>query len=61
VTADLDEGDLVCSAVVVMSVLVDGSTNPRLVIANSESIGWIEQVGLLRCAEQIASEPPEIA
>lgn len=59
VTADLDEGDLVSSAVVVLSVLKDGVTTPQLCIANSDGMGWIEQAGLLRLAERICSEPPQ--
>lgn len=59
VYAELDEGDLVCSAVVVLSILVPGERNPRLSIANSDGISWVEQCGLLRLAERITSEPPE--
>jgi hypothetical protein len=59
VTADLDESDLVCSMIVVMSVLVEGESNPRLTIANSEGMTWIEQAGLLRLAERICSDPPD--
>ena len=59
VAVDLDEGDLVCSAIVVLSVLVPGEHNPRLIIANSDGISWVEQAGLLRLAERITSEPPE--
>lgn len=58
VTAELNDGDLVSSAVVVMSVLVDGEPEPRLTIANSDGMSWIEQAGLLRLAELICSEPP---
>lgn len=60
VTIDLDEGDLVSSAVVVMSVLVPGENNARLCVALSHGMGWIEQAGMLRLAERICSEPPEI-
>jgi hypothetical protein len=58
VQLDLTDDDLPASAVVVMSVLVEGDSNPRLVMATSEGMGWIEQAGLLRLAERIASEPP---
>ena len=58
IEAPLDEGDLICSAVVVLSILVEGDPHPRLTIANSDGMGWIEQAGLLRLAERIASEPP---
>lgn len=57
VTADLLEGDVVVSAVVVMSVYGADDTFPRLELANSDSMSWIEQVGLLRAAERIASDP----
>lgn len=56
---ELDDGDLVSSAVVVLAVMVDGDPNPRLAISCSEGLGWIEQAGLLRLAERICSEPPE--
>lgn len=58
VKAEIEDSDLVASAVVVLSVLVDGDPHPRLTIANSEGLSWIEQTGLLRLAERIASEPP---
>ena len=58
VTADIDAGDLVASAVVVLSVLVEGDDNPRVSICNSEGLSWIQQAGLLRLAERICSEPP---
>jgi len=61
VTAELENTDLVSSAVVVMAVLVDGDSNPRLVIANSDGMSWIEQAGLLRLAERICSESPDEA
>lgn len=61
VTCDLEPTDLVCSAVVVLSVLVEGEHNPRLTIANSDGISWVEQAGLLRLAERITSEPPDEA
>ena len=61
VTVDLDDSDLVSSAVVVMSVLVEGDDNPRLTIASSEGLGWIQQAGLLRLAERICSEPPDLS
>ena len=58
VQADVEPDDLVSSAVVVLSVLVPGSDEPRLTIANSEGMSWIQQAGLLRLAERICSEPP---
>ena len=59
VAAEVEADDLVASAVVVMAILVPGDSNPRLVIASSEGISWIEQAGLLRLAERICSEPPD--
>ena len=59
VTADLDDDDLIASAVVVMSILVPGDNAPRLTIANNDGMSWIEQAGLLRLAERICSDPPE--
>lgn len=61
VEAEMDDEDLVASAVVVLSILVPDSPHPRLAIANSDGLTWIEQAGLLRLAERIASEPPELA
>lgn len=59
VEAELNDGDLVSSAVVVMSVLVEGDSLPRLTIANSDGMSWIEQAGLLRLAERICSDPTD--
>lgn len=61
VQSDVEAEDLVSSAVVVLSVLVPGSDEPRLSIANSEGMSWIQQAGLLRLAERICSEPPNMA
>lgn len=58
IQADMDDDDLVSSAVVVLSILVAGDNNPRLCIASNEGISWIEQAGMLRLAERIVSEPP---
>lgn len=60
VHAEVDAEDLVSSAVVVLSILVSGSDEPRLTIANSEGMSWIQQAGLLRLAERICSEPPNM-
>lgn len=60
VSADLLEGDMVVSAVVVMSVYGQGDDRPRLELANSDAMSWIEQVGLLRAAERIASDPATV-
>lgn len=58
VQAEINDGDLVSSAIVVMSVLVEGDQNPRLTIANSDGMSWIEQAGLMRLAERICSDTP---
>lgn len=57
VRADIGHEDLVSSAVVVMSMLVPNERSPRLLIASSEGISWIEQPGLPRLAERICSDP----
>lgn len=54
VEADLEPEHLICSAVVVLSYLVEGEQHARLTIANSEAMTFVEQTGLLRIAEQIA-------
>jgi hypothetical protein len=60
VDAELDAEDLLVSAVCVLSVLVPGDNRPRLVLANSEGLSWIEQAGLLRLAERICSGPVDL-
>lgn len=59
VNADLDDRDLVASAVVVMTVLEPESSEPRIVLASNNGLSWIEQAGMLRLAERIASDLPE--
>lgn len=59
VEANLDDGDLIASAVVVLSILTPDSNHPRLAIVNSDGMTWIQQAGLLRLAERICSEPPD--
>lgn len=58
VHADLNKGDLISSAVVVLSVLPEGSQDPHLCMASSEAMTWIEQAGLLILASNIANTPP---
>ena len=58
VAACIDDGDLVTSAMVILSVLEPDDNMPRLCIATSEGLSWIEQAGLLRIAEQITSGMP---
>jgi hypothetical protein len=60
VELELDDDDLIASTVVVAAVLVPGDDNPRLTIASTEGMSWINQAGLLRLAERITSEPPEM-
>lgn len=51
-TPTINEGDLVADAVVVMKVIEpDGSV--RLSITWSESLSWIERLGMLRAAERM--------
>ena len=57
---DLDDGDLISSAVLVAAILVPGDDNPRLTIASTDGMSWINQAGLLRLAERITSEPPDM-
>ena len=59
VGAELDEGDLPTSAVVILSVLEPDDSIPRLVVASSEGLSWIEQAGLVRLAERITSDIPQ--
>jgi hypothetical protein len=60
ILADIEEGALVSSAVVVLAYYVGDEEHPRVTIANSDGMTFIEQVGLLRVAERIASEPTAI-
>jgi hypothetical protein len=53
VTAELEPTDLVAGAVVVLSILKENETAPRLVIAAGESTSVIEQAGLLTIAHRI--------
>ncbi len=49
VTFDLDDGDLVHSAIVISRVLCeDGSTS--LCIGSSDGCGWLDQLGLVTAA-----------
>jgi hypothetical protein len=58
ITVDLDEGDMIASAIVIASILVEGDELPRLTIASTDGMSWITQAGPLRLAERIVSEPP---
>jgi hypothetical protein len=58
VTSDLEDTDLVTSAVVILSIMVEGDSRPRLCIETNDGMGWIEQAGLLRIAERVCSDPP---
>lgn len=51
IEVDLDEGDLVASAVLIAKIVKpDGEV--VLAISNSEGVSWIEQLGLLAAAHQ---------
>lgn len=52
---DLDEGDLVASAFVILKV-VDKDGDVALSICSSEGLSWIEQNGLLFSAQQILNQ-----
>ncbi|MDX3527144.1 hypothetical protein P1P75_11990 [Streptomyces sp. ID05-39B] len=54
-TLDLDEGDLVVSALVIIKV-VDGQGRVSLGLSTSENLSWIDQNGLLFSAQQIVNQ-----
>lgn len=49
---DLSDGDLVASAMVIAKV-VDGDGGVTLLLAESDGISWIEQLGLLTAASDL--------
>ena len=59
VSMDLDDDVLVASAVVVFTYYEPDDSRPHLALAVSESLGWIEQAGMLRLAERISSDCAE--
>jgi hypothetical protein len=52
VTADIGDGELVASAVVLLRV-IDDDGRERLSLHHSEGQGWLERVGMLRTAEAV--------
>jgi hypothetical protein len=54
-TIDLDDGDLVASAVVIAKV-VDRDGEAALMLASSEGLSWIDQNGLIASAQQIINQ-----
>jgi hypothetical protein len=54
-TLELDDGDLVASALVIAKV-VDKDGDVSLALASSEGLSWIEQNGLLTSAQQIVNQ-----
>ena len=54
-TLDLDEGDLIVSALVIVKV-VDKDGKVSLGLSTSEGLSWIDQNGLLFSAQQIVNQ-----
>jgi hypothetical protein len=52
ITASLDDGELVASAVVLLRVIGDDGSE-RLSLVHSDGQGWIERLGMLRAAESV--------
>ncbi|MFC8008660.1 hypothetical protein [Streptomyces cinereoruber] len=55
VTVDLDEGDLVASALVIAKV-VDANGRTVLSLSTSDGLSWIDKNGLLFSAQQILNQ-----
>lgn len=57
VTLDLDDGDLIASALVIAKVVgPDGSVSLHL--ADSQGLSWIDQMGLLASAQNVVQMAP---
>ncbi|MFD9004390.1 hypothetical protein ACFV0T_26115 [Streptomyces sp. NPDC059582] len=54
-TIELDDGDLVASALVICKI-VDKDGTVSLGLSTSEGLSWIDQNGLLTSAQQIANQ-----
>ncbi|QKW31521.1 hypothetical protein HUT11_35760 (plasmid) [Streptomyces seoulensis] len=54
-TIDLDEGDLVASAMVIAKV-IEPNGDVSLSFCLSEGLSWVEQNGLLASAQQIMNQ-----
>ncbi|GAA3153631.1 hypothetical protein ACFQ0X_43630 [Streptomyces rectiviolaceus] len=55
VSLEVDDGDLIASAVVILKVL-DKDGDAALALATSEGLSWIDQNGLLASAQQIVNQ-----
>jgi hypothetical protein len=55
VTVELDEGDLIASALVIAKV-VDANGDTALSLSTSDGLSWIDKNGLLSSAQQILSQ-----
>lgn len=55
VTLDMDEGDLIASALVIAKV-IDAEGDVSLAMMTSDGLSWIEQNGLLASAQQVVSQ-----
>ncbi|MFH8483603.1 hypothetical protein [Streptomyces sp. NPDC018055] len=55
VTLDMDDGDLIASALVIAKV-VDSSGDVSLALIKSEGLSWIDQNGLVTSAQQILDQ-----
>jgi hypothetical protein len=54
IVEDVADDDLICSAVLVVSVLEANAERPHIRLCQTEALSAIEQVGMLRIAERIA-------
>lgn len=58
VVVDMDDGDLVASAVVLLKVVTaDGGVT--LAIASDEGCSWLEQLGIVAAAGSIVNKPDD--
>lgn len=58
VVVDLDDGDLVASAVVLLKVVTaDGGVT--LAIASDEGCSWLEQLGIVAASASIVNKPDD--
>lgn len=55
VTLDMDDGDLIASAVVLAKV-IDSDGDVSLYIGTSDGLSWIDQLGLLAAAHQVSQQ-----
>ncbi|PVC80615.1 hypothetical protein DBP19_36365 [Streptomyces sp. CS090A] len=55
VTLDMDDGDLIASALVIAKV-IDADGDAQLAMMTSDGLSWIEQNGLLASAQQVVSQ-----